>query len=240
MADFYEPWQLESNTKNQVSFRKNLGKGKIHKFREVEIISETEVKVILEFYFPYIEKTFLITNDVKDRLVAKDPNGVSIYISVNISDEEPHLVKWEIIKVLHDFPYDLHKYFCYRLDFFSPRFDRYMRYEQIKQQFVIYDTYTSKEIAAVPKDYMSFNSEEKIVPQMVINRLQWFDSSRIRIVDEEGTEKILDIDDNFKEINFNVIPIFNQISGKEWFDTWHVLLSRKYVEDKVMQSKRKY
>lgn len=68
---------------------------------------------------------------------------------------------------------------------------------------------------------------------MVINRLEWQNSSILRIASKEGVEKFIDIDDDFKEINFNVIPLFSEISGCEWKDEYHIFLSRQREMDPV-------
>jgi hypothetical protein len=38
---------------------------------------------------------------------------------------------------------------------------------------------------------------------MVINRFEWIDERIFRICGEEGLEKLIDVEDNFKEISFN-------------------------------------
>lgn len=36
------------------------------------------------------------------------------------------------------------------------------------------------------------------------------------IVNEEGIESIYDVDDNFRELSYNMRPLFNEIEGEEW------------------------
>lgn len=52
-------------------------------------------------------------------------------------------------------------------------------------------------------------SPEKESPVEVMNRFMWVDQSTIRIINREGVEKLLDLKDNFREIEYNVIPLFN-------------------------------
>lgn len=40
----------------------------------------------------------------------------------------------------------------------------------------------------------------------------WVDNDTVRIVNNEGIERLVDLKNNFKEIEFNKIPLFN----KEW------------------------
>lgn len=49
-----------------------------------------------------------------------------------------------------------------------------------------------------------------------MNRIKWLDYSTIRIVNEEGIEKIYNVDNKFSTEAFNSIPLFNEVSGKEW------------------------
>lgn len=43
----------------------------------------------------------------------------------------------------------------------------------------------------------------------VINRFAWIDNFKFKIVSSNGIERIVDIRDNFKEIEFNVIPMYD-------------------------------
>lgn len=40
---------------------------------------------------------------------------------------------------------------------------------------------------------------------------KWIDSSTIRLINKEGIEKIIDIDNGFKEIAFCAVPLFEEI-----------------------------
>lgn len=75
---------------------------------------------------------------------------------------------------------------------------------------------------------------------MLINRLQWIDNRVVRIANEHGLEKLIDIDGNFKELEFNQIPMFNEIGGKEWLDEWHIFISREYEPNNLKYCKRVY
>ena len=58
--------------------------------------------------------------------------------------------------------------------------------------------------------------KDETEPYKAINKIKWIDNKTIQIVNEEGFEKIVDIEDNFKEISTNYRPLFNEINGKEW------------------------
>ena len=63
---------------------------------------------------------------------------------------------------------------------------------------------------------MSFDNLNKAI--FVINRFKWIDQKTLLIVNEDGIEKLIDIDNNFKEIGFNYRPLFNEINGNEYED----------------------
>ena len=44
-----------------------------------------------------------------------------------------------------------------------------------------------------------------------VNRIKWINVSTMMIANEEGIEKLVDIDDGFKEIAYNLRPLFTDI-----------------------------
>lgn len=59
----------------------------------------------------------------------------------------------------------------------------------------------------------------------VLNRCQWVDSKTFLVCSEEGIEKLIDLDDKYKEVGFNARPLYSNIkmepitedySGNEW------------------------
>jgi hypothetical protein len=51
------------------------------------------------------------------------------------------------------------------------------------------------------------NAEEEEV-KVIAKRFKWLDSDRIKLVNKEGIEKIIDLKDNFKEISYGSIGDF--------------------------------
>jgi hypothetical protein len=49
---------------------------------------------------------------------------------------------------------------------------------------------------------------QKEKPHKIMYRFTWVDSNTIKIVNKEGIEKKIDLKDNFKEIEFNIVPLF--------------------------------
>lgn len=63
-------------------------------------------------------------------------------------------------------------------------------------------------------------------PSQIVHRIKWLDYSTLLIVNEEGNEKILNIDQGFKEESYNLRPLFNEIDGEEYKD-YHYYYQRK-------------
>jgi hypothetical protein len=42
----------------------------------------------------------------------------------------------------------------------------------------------------------------------IMNRFKWVDEDTIRVINKEGIEKVIDIRNNFEELEFNFIPLF--------------------------------
>ena len=61
---------------------------------------------------------------------------------------------------------------------------------------------------------MDFEDLSKAVH--VLNRAKWIDEKTMLITNEEGIEKIIDIENNFSEMQYNYRPIFNEIDGREY------------------------
>lgn len=43
----------------------------------------------------------------------------------------------------------------------------------------------------------------------MINRFAWYDNYTIKIISKDGIEKLLEVANNFKEVDFNRIPNFD-------------------------------
>ncbi len=57
----------------------------------------------------------------------------------------------------------------------------------------------------------------------------WIDNKTIKIASEDGSEKVIDVFDNFKLIAHNEIPLFNKLPDKEWAkegNHYHIYKSR--------------
>ncbi|CDW88905.1 wd-40 repeat protein [Stylonychia lemnae] len=245
LSDYFEPWQLETFVKNQMSFRMSCDDYKYRVFREVEIINEREMKIHMEYIFPVSAKNdvYLISNNKKDLLIARDSLGWTCLYKVIPAKDSVSRNKLVVLKNIPDFPLRLHHHYRYRLDFFSPDFTKFIGYNWDSKTYYLVDTFTGDK-NEISLDYLSQHSEQypKISPQMVINRFEWIDEKVFRICSEDGLEKLIDTEDNFNEISFNQIPLFNQIEGAEWYAgaEYHIFKSRRAASNPIVKSKRIY
>jgi hypothetical protein len=61
-----------------------------------------------------------------------------------------------------------------------------------------------------------------------MSRFKWIDGNTIRIVNKEGIEKIIDMKKNFYEVEYNVIPLFDNNEIKD--HKRHYYTNRKPLE----------
>ncbi len=71
---------------------------------------------------------------------------------------------------------------------------------------MIRETLSQKVIYTVEKHLMNTENEPA---KTVMNRFMWIDDKTLRIVNRGGIEKIVDLEDGQKEVEFNVIPLFD-------------------------------
>jgi hypothetical protein len=73
--------------------------------------------------------------------------------------------------------------------------------------FVIKDTFTGQELCVVPNEITTFNNNDESIKRAV-NRMKWIDKNILLITNKDGIEKLIDMDNNFAEISYNVRPLF--------------------------------
>ena len=129
-----------------------------------------------------------------------------IYKSVELGNNK---IKWQMIKRLDVYPEELEKSSNYLL-FYSPDFSLNMNIDKFTATFYIRDTYTNQELYKIPKDLMTYNKDIKDDSKNTIARFKWLDNETFKIVSPEGYEKIVDFAHNFKEIKYNVVPLFER------------------------------
>jgi hypothetical protein len=72
----------------------------------------------------------------------------------------------------------------------------------------------------------------KVYDTNVVHRFAWVDNNTFRIINHEGIERLVDVRNNFKEIEFNVIPMFKESCSDEWLDENHVMYDVPSLEAK--------
>ena len=48
-----------------------------------------------------------------------------------------------------------------------------------------------------------------------MNRFKWVNEHTIRIINRDGIEMLIDMKDNYKEIDYNVVPLFDKTELEE-------------------------
>jgi hypothetical protein len=105
------------------------------------------------------------------------------------------------------FPTDLIEQ-CYYPFLFSPDFSMYLDVDRKNRTFMIRDSFTQEVRHHIPDWLMSEpNKQESYVP--VAQRFMWIDNDTIKVVNTEGIERLVDLKNKFKEIEFNRIPMFD-------------------------------
>lgn len=132
-----------------------------------------------------------------------------LYKKVNNRDKEhPNRVKWELVHRFTQFPIDLLS--CTQYPYiFSPDFSMYLDADRKGKVFLIKDSFTQQVHLKIPQHIMDCHTESL---QDVAARFTWLDNKTIKVINSEGIERKISIDKGeFKEIEFNVIPLFHQL-----------------------------
>ena len=114
-----------------------------------------------------------------------------LYRRTQIEGDANSNVKWEFVKIIEDYPSEL-SIDNWRLEIFSPCFSRYIVCDHASNQYVIKDTLLDKVIKKIPVEIMSY--AEKSLAKSTIGRFKWINDKSFIIMNEEGVEKIIDVD----------------------------------------------
>lgn len=84
----------------------------------------------------------------------------------------------------------------------------YLDIDRKNKRFMIRDSFTQEIRYHIPEWLMDFSAEgEKFVS--IALKFMWIDNDTIKVVNSEGIERLVDLKNNFKEIEFNKIPLFD-------------------------------
>ncbi len=81
----------------------------------------------------------------------------------------------------------------------------YVDLDRKKGTFVIRDSFTQNIVYHIPETLMNTHHESAIT---VINRFAWRDNKILKLISHDGIERLVDITNKFKEVEFNVIPMY--------------------------------
>lgn len=115
-------------------------------------------------------------------------------------------ISWTPIHRFHNIPVDIVR-LCEYPFIFSPNFKRYIDLEDKIGKFVIRNPHNHESvICEVPSEIVS-TKEEKV--EDVMRRFRWVTDDLIHVISHDGIERIIDVANNFKEIAFNFIPLYD-------------------------------
>ncbi len=83
----------------------------------------------------------------------------------------------------------------------------YLDVDRKHKKFMIRDSFTQEIRYNIPEWLMDMSAEGESHTS-VAQRFMWVDNDTLRIVNPEGIERLVDLKNNFKEIEFNRIPMF--------------------------------
>ena len=90
---------------------------------------------------------------------------------------------------------------------FSPNFKKFIDLDEQNGHFVIRDSHNHEMILSkIPSEILSIK-EEKL--EDVMRRFRWLNEDLIHVISHDGIERIIDVTNNFKEISFNFIPLYD-------------------------------
>lgn len=84
----------------------------------------------------------------------------------------------------------------------------YLDVDRKNRKYMIRDSFTQEVRYHIP-DYLMENPNKEATFISVAHRFMWIDNDTIKIVNHEGIERLIDLKNNFKEIEFNRIPMYN-------------------------------
>jgi len=90
---------------------------------------------------------------------------------------------------------------------FSPNFKKFVDLDEQNGRLVIRDSHNhEKVISKIPTEILSIKSEKV---EDVMRRFRWLSEDLIHVISHEGIERIIDVTNDFKEVAFNFIPLYD-------------------------------
>jgi hypothetical protein len=83
---------------------------------------------------------------------------------------------------------------------FSPDLMYYLDYDKSTNEFLIIRTIDQTIYKRVPRGLMNPEKEDAV---KIASKFKWLDSSKLTIINNEGMEKVVDINNNFEELAYS-------------------------------------
>lgn len=104
---------------------------------------------------------------------------------------------------------------------------------------MVKDAIKDQVVTYIPKDVLYLEKtgilEKKEAFSQTINRIKWIDYSTLLVVNEDGVEKMLNIDNGFEEISYNFRPLFTSISPIKGLENKEYLKDPYYFKRSELQ-----
>ena len=103
---------------------------------------------------------------------------------------------------------------CYANYLFSPNFMHYLDYEKLHNRFIIRETISQDIKCIVPKGLMSPKGGDEAAKYA--RNFRWIDNTTIKILNDEGIEKMVDVENEFLEEASGRVPFYEITIGKKY------------------------
>jgi hypothetical protein len=213
-----------STAKFQQSFIECTEKD-FHQFQLVKIVHEKEVKILRKFIHP-VYKTYqrLYFSENYNLMFEELENKIVILYEWYPEGDSLNEGKWAIVKRLHKYPDQLEPKTPF-LTLNTPNFEKYIEFDETLDKWVLRKTRTQEIITQIPKNALFMNGKEDAA--LMIRRFKWIDNRYFKYLTPGGIERMIDTEDKFKEVNYNVIQDVNtaDMEIKHFYD------SHEYLEE---------
>lgn len=219
---------------------------KFYRFRLIEILESQEVYENFSFDHPYygddkLQRLFF-SDDLRYMLERQEQN-VILYEKVmpakTLDSNEPPHVTWRIVSRIKRVPFDLAE--CTFVNYlFSPSLLMYLDYNKSQKIFVIKNSLDGTEYRRIPSGLMNPGDGKDLT--LVGKKFQWLSNSYIRVINNDGIEKTVDITtENCEQISYCSVPILDlNYLKKEKYSHYFYDMSITKENQTIERLKRKY
>jgi hypothetical protein len=230
----------EDHIENQVTYNHSF-KREFFEFRVIEITSDREVTEHLSFVHclnmePTTVHYIYFSEDLSTMYERLKHERHFLYKREQPKHrltENKNEVAWHQVHRFHHLPLDVLNVTEYPF-IFSPNFKYYLDLDETHVRFIIRDPLNHEKIVYhVPEEIMSARNEKL---EDVVRRFRWLTENLIHVINHEGIERIIDVANDFKELEFNFIPLYDPEVCKK---THYMLDSPSYNLDESLKTLKK-